>query len=150
MASKDRQYLRHETTEKWDGVDSYQPYLAVARVKQTRCCRRGCGRRADYVCWWSQHSHQALQAFNLRQRFGNLLSSWFVKVLCFQNCFCQIFLDFSLLVSLPFTWFSRCYANRVWYSCALFCYTSAKLFCSLFFIQHTKLLACSNVTSFLD
>lgn len=133
-------YLRHETTEKRDRVDSYQPYLPVAWVKQTRCsCWRG-GRGADYVCWWSQHSHQTLEAFNFRQRFGNF---------SFVVCFVKVTFCFSLHVKIVSPWlffasvftsFSHDFLGRYANSCVIFfrairCYTSASFFLSLLFFR---------------
>lgn len=112
-----KRYLRHKTTEKRDWVDSYQPYLPVAWVKQTRCSGRRCGRWADYVCWWSQHFHQTLEAFNFRQRFGNFsFVVFFIKVffplimVCSSKSFhkkTSPWLFFCFCFHFFFTWFSR-------------------------------------------
>lgn len=141
-----KRYLRHKTTEKRDWVDSYQPYLPVAWVKQTRCSGRRCGRWADYVCWWSQHFHQTLEAFNFRQRFGNFsFVVFFIKVffplimVCSSKSFHKKTSPWLFFASV-FTSFSHDFLGRYANSCVIFfrairCYTSAS-FSLFFFIQH--------------
>lgn len=155
------QYLRHETTEKRDRIAAYQPYLSMAWVKETRGrCRRG--RWAYDVCWWSQHSHQTLEAFNFRQRFGNFLKLFvgvFVVWKLVKNfLFCSFFLIRFLSIwnfSLPFTWFSRLLCKRVCdilsriSTFPLSCYTSANFsFCFFSFFLHKTTRNCCGVKQF--
>lgn len=148
---RSKQYLRHETTEKGDR--RYQPYLPVAWVEQTRGgCWRG-GRRADDVCWWSQHSHQTLEAFNFRQRceisWGRCLNCFFASFFVLCKFFCDFFHVVSFSFEKLFSFDFSLTFHFLLHDCASS--TLQRTFLSRSpFMQHIKLLAQSNCSFVSD